>query len=290
MSFPLHFLRCALFAALVLALPAADAAEPMRVVFQNGRSIPLSMLSLSGGKLVTTSAGDGFTQGQTIALEAIDHVYGEKPAEINPGIALLLMGKPADAQKLLEPVLSAQKVTASISGNYWVEAARAALVAYAVQGNSAQVTSIGKEISDATPEQGIDPFVLLGKALLQPGSARTAERDAALKELINDDQPADLCAYASYYRAELLREAKRSADAAEARKQDQGMLDAYLAIPCLYPTGGMILNGAAELKASEILASFGRREEAVALLNSCIRHSNGSLVVAEANKRLDSLK
>lgn len=283
-------LRIALLAGAVLAASAAGAAEPMRAVLQNGRSIPVSSLSLAGGKLVTTVAGDGFTQGQAIAMESVDHVYGEKPAGINPAIGLLLMGKPAEAQKLLDPILSALNITAKIPGNFWVEAARAALVAYAVQGNSAQVTAIGKEISDATAEQGIDPFVMLGKALLLPSSVRVTEREAALKELINDDQPADLCAYAAFYRAELLKDVKRSSDEAEARKQDQETLETYLSIPSLYPTGGMLLNGTAELKAAEILANFGRREEAVALLNSSIRHSNGTLVVTEANKRLDSLK
>lgn len=299
MSYCPHFIRFPLLAGatLVLAVSSATAGDPMRVVFQNGRSIPLSSLSMAGGKLVTTVSGDGFTQGQAIALESIDHVYGEKPEQINPAIALLLMGKAAAAEKLLEPILAAQKITAKIPGNYWIEAAHAALVAYAVQGNSARVTEIGKEISDATPVQGIDPFVMLGKALLMSSSARITEREAALNELITDDHPADLCAYASFYRAEVLKEAKRSADAPEAKKQDQEILEAYLAIPCLYPTGGMILNGTAELKAAEILASTGRHEgdddrqkEVIALLNSSIRHSNGTVVVSEANKRLDSTK
>jgi tetratricopeptide (TPR) repeat protein len=277
---------CAAF----LASVPLQAAEPMRVVFQNGRSIQLSSLAASGGKLVTTTAGDGYTQGQTIALESIDHVYGDEPSGIKPAVALVLMGKPAEAQKLLEPILAAQEVTAKIAGNYWLTPARAALVAYALQGNSAKVTAIGKEISDATPEPGADPFVMLGRALLLPPTTPVKEREDALKELISDQLPSELCAYASYFQGELLRDQKRSADAAEAAKQDQALLDCYLAVPCLYPTGGMVLNGAAELKAAGILADMGRREEALALLNSSVRHAVGTLLVPEAKKRLDSLK
>jgi hypothetical protein len=44
------------------------------------------------------------------------------------------------------------------------------------------------------------------------------------------------------------------------------------------------------MNASEILVNMGRREEAVALLTSSIRQSPGTLVAADANKRLDSLK
>lgn len=274
----------------VLASIPVQAAEPMRVVFQNGRTILLSSLGMSGGKLVTTTAGDGYTQGQTIALESIDHVYGDEPVGINPALALVLLGKPAEAEKLLEPILASQLVTAKIPGNYWLTPARAALVAYALQGNAAKVTSIGKEISDATPEPGSDPFVMLGRALLLPATTPVKEREDALKELIGDQLPSELCAYASYFHAELLRDQKRSADAAEAAKQDQAMLDSYLAVPCLYPTGGMVLNGAAELKAAGILADMGRREEALALLNSSVRHAAGTLLVPEAKKRLDSLK
>ena len=47
---------------------------------------------------------------------------------------------------------------------------------------------------------------------------------------------------------------------------------------------------ALELKAAELLATLGRRDEAVALLKSSARNSAGTLVAVEANKRLDSLK
>ncbi len=289
---PAIFLRPAAItcAALLFATSTTRAAEPMRVVFQNGRSIQLSSLTMNGGKLVTTTAGDGFNQGQTIPPETIDHFYGDEPAGINSGIALLLMGKPAEAEKLLEPVLESQKITRSIPGNFWLAPARAALIAYALQGNTAKTTAIGKEISDATPEQGIDAFVRLGNALLLPSTTPVAEREKALSELINDDMPPDVCAYASFFRADLLSKQKHSGDLEEARKQDQEVLEAYLTVPCLYPTGGMVINGTAELKAAEILTAFGRREEALALLQSAIRQSNGTVVVGEANKRLESLK
>ena len=286
MSFPFHSLRLGL---LVCTLTLASAAEPARIVLQNGRSVLVSAVALQGDKLVVNTAADGFTQGQIIALATVDHVYGERPAELNPAIALLLMNKPGDAAKLLEPLLTAQRVTAKMPGNFWLEAARAALVAYAVEGNTTKVTDLGKEISDATPAPGNDAFVSLGKALLLPSSTKLAEREIAFRDLTTDNLPADICAYASFYRANLLKNVKRSGDAAATHKQDMETLEAYLTVPCLFPSGGMILNGVAQLEAAGYLTGE-RREEAVALLHSSIRHSTGTLVAVEANKRLESLK
>ena len=101
--------------------------------------------------------------------------------------------------------------------------------------------------------------------------------------------PADICAYAAFYRANLLKNAKRTGDAAAIAKQDMETLEAYLTVPCLFPSGGMILNGVAQLEAAAYLTGE-RREEAVALLHSSIRHSTGTLVAVEANKRLESRK
>jgi len=292
MSFTSHTFRLALLtcAAATLPLTTAGAAEPARMVLQNGRSVLVSAVALQGDKLVVNTAGEGFTQGQIIPMETVDHVFGERPAELNPAIALLLTGRPGDAVKLLEPILAAQQVTAKIPGTFWLEAARAALVAYAVEGNTAKVTELGKAISDATPAQGIDSFVSLGKALLLPGSTKASEREVAFRDLTTDNLPADVCAYASFYRANLLKTAKRSADAAATLKQDTENLEAYLMVPCLYPSGGMILTGVAELEASEFLTTVERHEEKVALLKSSIRHSAGTLVAVEANKRLESSK
>lgn len=292
MTSPSHTLRATLLACAVASLPLSwlHAAEPVRIVFQNGRSIPITAVTLQADKLVIKESADGFTAGQNFPLVSADHIYGEKPAGINPAIALLLTDKATDALKLLEPVVAEQRLTAKIPGNYWLEAARAALVAYAVSGNTAKCTEIGKEISDATPAQGIDPFVSLGKALLLPASTKVEDRAVALRDLTTDNLPADVCAYASFYRGQLLKGVKRSADVKEARKQDNETLEAFLMVPCLFPSGGMILNAVAEYNASEFLVTFGRREEAVALLNSSIRQSADTLVAVDSNKRLESLK
>lgn len=287
-----HTFRSALLACAAVTLPVTmvGAAEPIRIVFQNGRAVDIAAVALQGDKLVITKPADGFNPGQSFGMETADHVFGDKPATLNPAIALLLMGKPAEALKLLEPILAANQATARIPGNFWQEAARAALVAYANVGGSTQSTELGKEISDATPVQGNDPFVALGKALQIPSSTKLEERLVAFSDLTTDNLPADVCAYASFYRANLLKNAKRSPDAAVAAKQEQETLEAFLAVPCLYPSGGMVLKGVAELEAAAILSTLGRREEAIALLNSSIRHTAGTLVAAEANKRLESLK
>jgi hypothetical protein len=201
-----------------------------------------------------------------------------------------LTDKPAEALKLLEPIIADHRLTAKIPGNFWLEAARGALLAYAVTGNTAKTSEIGKEISDATPSQGIDPFVSLGKALLLPASASADDREVALRDLTTDNLPADVCAYASFYRGHLLAGLKRDKDPAKALKQDAAALEAFLMVPCLYPSGGMTLNAVAELKAAELLVAVERREEAIALLNSSIRGAGGTLVAAEASQRLETLK
>ncbi len=275
-------LRSALLACTAALLPLswASAAEPIRVVFQNSRSIPLDAVSIQGENLVVKTAADGFNPGQSFPLATADHIFGERPEGVNAGIALVLNGKAGEALKLLEPVVASQRTSARIPGNHWMEAAKAALIAYALDGNTVKCNEIGKEISDATPAQGIDPFVSLGKALLLPASSKVEARETALKDLTTDNLPADVAAYASFFRGNLLKGAKRTEEA----------LESYLMVPCLYPAGGMIINAAAEIQAAEILAGLNRREEAVALLGSAVRDSAGTLLSADANKRLESLK
>lgn len=264
-----------------LSLAGAMAQDvPSRIVFQNGRSVPVAAVVVQGNQIIVKGAVENYSDGQTFPLESADHVYGTKPVEVNRGIALLLTGKPVDALKLLTPVLAAEQVTAKIPGNFWIEAARAALVAYAIAGDSAKCTDLGKAISDATPAQGIDPFVSLGKALLLPSSTKAEDRASALQDLLTDNQPAVVGAYASFYRGNAFKDAKKNAEA----------LESYLMVPCLYPSGGMVLNAAAEYNAAEYLITLGRREEALELLRSSVRESSGTVITVEANKRLESLK
>ncbi len=262
-----------------LALGTASAlvaAEPTKIVFTNGRSVPLSAVSLQADKLVVTGIVEGFTPNQALPLESADHVYGDKPMDINAAVVLLLTEKPADALRLLEPIVSAQRVSAKIPGNFWLEAARAAVVGYALQGNGAKAGDLVKEISDATPAQGLDAFAALSKALSLPPTLREAE----LKSLITDSQPPDVCAYASFFRGLSLNAAKKNVEA----------LEAFLAVPNFYSTGGMAITAVAELRASELLAEFKRKDEALALVKSSIIHATGTSLLGEANKRLDSLK
>jgi tetratricopeptide (TPR) repeat protein len=275
-------LRVALAAATlaVIAAPQSRAADPTRIVFQNGRAVDIAAVAVQGDNLVIRFPADGFLAGQTFPLATADHVYGEKPVSLNAGIGFLLSGQPAECRKILEPILESQRVTAAIPGNHWLDAARATLVAYAIEGKATECTALGNEISDATPTPGNDPFVALGKALLLPSSTKLEERDTALGDLTTGNLPAQLCAYASFYRANLLKTAKKEAEA----------LEAYLMVPCLFPAGSLMLNSAAELNASEILAARGRREEAVALLNAAVRDAAGTPLANEAAKRLQSLK
>ena len=67
-------------------------------------------------------------------------------------------------------------------------------------------------------------------------------------------------------------------------------LNAYLSVSTLYPSGSRILNGAAELRAADILISLNRRPEAITLLNSAVRDADGTLIAEEAANRLKSVK
>lgn len=276
---PSHLFRFAILSSLAISLPAM-AADPIRVVFQNGRSIPLDSILLQGTNLVVKTASEGFNQGQSLPLASADHIFGDKPAEVNPAISLILAGKPTEALKLLEPVITSQRASAQIPGNYWVEAARAALVAYALDGNSAKVTELGREISDATPVQGTDPFVSLGRVLLLPSSTKAADRETGFKDLTTDNQPVEVSAFASFFRGKLLRDLKREDEA----------LEAFLSVPGLFPAGGLVVTAAAESAAADILAARNRRSEAVALFTSAARNAPGTALAADANKRLESLK
>jgi tetratricopeptide (TPR) repeat protein len=270
-------------AALALAVSlSAHAAEPARIVFQSGRSTPINNVILQGDKLVIKAATDFFNEGQVLSLQSADHVYGIKPPEINQALAMVLSDreKAKEARKLLDPVLVEHKITAKIPGNFWLEAAKVMLVIYALQSDNVSLTVIGKEISDATPEQGTDPFVALGKALMMSPLTKLEERASALADQTTDNLPSDVCAFAEFYRGELFRKENRDAEA----------LDCFLRVSCLYPSGGLILNAASEIKAADLLAAAGKPEEALALANSALRAATDTMLVDEANKRIQSLK
>lgn len=274
---------------LVAALTGISSAEPIRIVFQGGYSIPVAALVLQGPNYVLNAEVEGFTVGQQFPAQTADHVFGDRPADVRQGIALLVMDKPRDAVKVLEPAVARLRLTAKVPGNYWVEAARAAMMAYALAGNSPKCTELGKEVSDATPESGIDPFVSLSKVLLMPEGSNNAERIVALKDLISDANPASVCGFASFFIGNLFKEDNRLQDA----------LEAYLTVPAVYPTSGLILNAGAQSKAAELLMNISkpedpaellksRRDEAVGLLKSALPAASGTTLADDLKKRLES--
>ncbi|MEI6604324.1 MAG: hypothetical protein WCP35_03365 [Verrucomicrobiota bacterium] len=265
------------------ATPAAQPAAPVggtQIVLQNGFGIPLSAVVLKGENYELKTEVGKLAIGATIPVTSVDHVFGDKPPAINQAIALLLTGKPGDGERLLVPILTEHKDTAKLPGNFWLEAVRVSLVACALQGATAQCDALGKDLQTNAPTSGMDPFVALGKALLMPKSSKLEDRQSALKALTTDDQPADVCAYASYFLAGLLHSDKHDSEA----------LEAYLAVPCLYPSGGMILNGVAQMKAAEFLTAQNRLNEAISLLQSAMRYTKGTVAREIANKLYESVK
>ncbi len=256
-------------------------AEGSRLVLVNGRSLPLANVAFEGGKFVVKTAADSFAAGNSFSLSAASHVSGEKPAAINKGTALILMEEPSKALELLEPVVAAHRVTAQVPGNYWLEAARATLLAYSLYNEPAKAEALGKEIAEATPEAGEDPATKLGKALAMPLTVKFDDRLKALTDLISDNNPAEISAFASYFSAKLLIKVDRKDEA----------LQNYLAIGCLYPAGGLVLTSAAEMHAAEMIKMKpDRRDEALALLTSAVRGSKGTAVGVAASKALEGLK
>jgi tetratricopeptide (TPR) repeat protein len=266
-------------AASVAAAHAAESA-PVRIVLQNGKSLPVTAVALQGDKLVATAAAEGFKDKQL--LPPVSHVFGDKPAEINQALAMLLFDreKAKEVQKLLEPVVKEHQVTAKISGNYWIEAAKILMLAYALDYDNGSCTTLGRELSDATPAQGTDPMIALCRAVMVSPLASLEERDAALRGQMTDELPADVCAYASFFRGDLFVKEKKPALA----------LDSYLKVSCLYPSGGRVLIAASEIRAADLLSAGGKRDEALALVNSAMRGATGTTLVEEVNKRLESLK
>jgi len=279
-------IRSALLAGVIAAAhTAVQAEDPVRIVFKTGPSIPASAVTLvtdkeNGDKFVVKTDADPYKVGQEIPFARADHIYGVKPAAINQAIVTMLMGKPKDAQKMLEPIVNDQRITAKIPGNFWLEAARTMLVAYSLYGQSKDALDLGKEISAATGVQGIEPYVPLGKALMMPLTVKFDDREVALRDLMSDVLPADVCAFATFFRGDLHKKEKHSAEA----------LEAYLNVPCLYPSGGLAVMAVAEMQAAELLGALNRREEAITLCRSAVRDAVGTTLVQDANKRIESLK
>lgn len=273
-------LTAALATVAMATVVTARAAEAVRIIFQGGRAIPIEALELKGANFVVTAAQDGLTVGQSVPTNTADHVFGDKPDAINKGIGFLLTGEPVKALSALEPIVASHKVTGPVPGNFWVEAARAAVLSYAEMGNAAKAEDLAKVLADATPEAGPDPALGLARALLMSASTKLDARVAAFDEFVNDASPADIAAYASYFKGQYLQKGKRDADA----------LQAWSVVTCLYPTGGNILNGAAELASSQYLFNQKRRDEAVVLLEAAARDARNSPVADEAKKRLETMK
>ena len=278
--FPTGWSGALAFASISLAAGALHAQEAPQVVFNNGRGIPVDALAIEGGKFVVKKDAGGAVTGQNFPLSYASHVSGEKPKAIDRAMALVLQEKPKEALELLEPVLAAQKASAAVPGTYWVDAARAALYANSLYNEPEKAEALGKEISDATPAQGNDPSIRLGKAMAIPRSVKSTDRIGAFGDLVSDDLPAEISAVASYFRGKLLQTYEREDDA----------FQAFLTVGCIYPTGGVVVTSAAEASAADILSKKNRRDEAVALLTSAARGAKGTAIGDEAAKRLESLK
>lgn len=275
-------LSLALGQVLVSAEVATSQPEaPLRLVCLNGKSLPLAALQPQGNDFVVATTVPDFAQGQVLSAAVISHIEGERPKALNQAIALLLSRRAKEARQLLEPIYLSQLSVGKIPGNDWVEATRMLLLCHATMGDAKKCSELGKQIADATPQQGIDPFANLSKALLMPASSSTAEdRIAAFQMVLTDDQPSSVRAFASYFLAEFFLNEKKSADA----------LKCFYAVTNLYPFTNQIVCAAAQLKAAELIAAQNQRAEALVLVESAQLSATDTIIAEEAAKRLLSLK
>ncbi len=261
--------------------PTPQAPRPFSVVFLNGKSAPVAALTLQGENFVVNTTTTDFNQGQVLPANTASHIDGERPQALNQAIALLLSNKARDARDLLEPIHASQVITAKIPGNFWVEATRVLMLSHAVSGDPKKSTELGKLVAEATPQQGVDPFTNLGKALaMSPASSTLEDRVSAIRMVLTDDQPASVQAYASFFLGQLYLKERKPADA----------LQAFFSVTNLYPTGGLVVCAAAELQAAELLSAQKLNSEALALVQSAQLSAANTVIAQDAAKRMESLK
>ena len=85
--FSMKRLTVALATAALASTMAVRAEEPLRIVFQGGRTVPIDALELKGNQFVVTVAQDGLSVGQAVPTSAADHIFGDKPEAVNKGVA-----------------------------------------------------------------------------------------------------------------------------------------------------------------------------------------------------------
>ena len=254
MSSSPHTFRASCWHARPATLPLRGRArpEPIRIVFQNGRSVPVSARGAARRQARRQDRRGGIhRQGQTFPLESADHVYGDKPAELNPAIALLLTGKPAEALKLLEPVVAAAPDHRENPGK--LLAGSRPRRAWSPTPSTATPPSAPTSARKSPTPPRLRASIRLSHSARPcccPSSTKVEDRAIALEDLTTDNLPADVCAYASFFRGNC----SRTPNGADPTTPQTGQKPSrpISMVPCLFPSGGMILNAVAELERRRI--------------------------------------
>lgn len=182
---------------------AAPTAVPLRIVFQQGVAIPIDALELQGEELVTTREVSGTPAGTRIPLGDGIYVTGAKPAGTTNGLALLLENKPAEALAQLGPVLNSHLVTARTPGNFWVDTARIAAVAYSMNGDASGLQQVA-DILEST-QGAADPMIAVAEELSKESIFTAEAKVERLLEKVNDANPTIVNALIYYFVGELRR-------------------------------------------------------------------------------------
>lgn len=274
---------------LSLLLTASYAeSQPVMIAFRGGRTIPVSALSVANGMFVLKQAVENLPAGQTVPLDSAETVLGDKPIELMQATAFVLQQKPADALKLLEPILVENQATATVPGNFWVEAARSAIIAYAMINNEGKVRDLKQQLDKANGGSA-DPIGKVVAALSLKPSTKFELKEQAFSDAMLDSNPVDVIAFAAYFRGQLF----------ESVKDVNRALESYFSIVNLYPTGNNVVNAAAHFRAGEMIlvqptmdAELQKlaRGEAIGLFKAAAADAKGTVFSEEAAKRLESLK
>lgn len=261
---------------------AADEAEAPRLVFRSGitfRSVPVSALRAEGGNFVLTQAVDNLAANTQIPATSVLRVSGGEPEEITKATALMLTGAPGAAIKLLDPLLQSQRATATVPGNFWVNAARMKIVAAAMEGDAKTVDSTSTDLVN-TSKLTTDPTPSLGQIILESRLGKLEERLQRFDDFVNENRPPRINGLAQYLRADILAGFKR----------DKEALDGFLTVPALNPTASAVVVAACEFRAAQLLTKMGRKAEAIASYEAIVGSVPGTALAEKSSEILKSLK
>lgn len=259
-----------------VVLHAQDSGSGLRLSLVGGRSLPLESVTYSKGVFTVTKADAGLNAGQTFDAKLAESISGDAPPALAKAEALLFLDDARGAIKLLEPILTSQKASAPVAGNFWVEAAHIAAVAYAVSGDAAKAKAVVSDIKDLVPGYS---GTTLGSLVDTLGSTKRDTKAQTLGSIAKDEGAPLASALATYFLGQELKLAKKNREA----------IEAYLTVSSIFSDVSRTLNAASEFRAAELISMTSKgRDEGVKLFQAAAQDGPNTAIAEAAQKRLAS--